>query len=65
MELLTADEVAGRLGTSRKYVYDLAAVRQPGFARPLPSIRWGVRGLRFDPAEVDAWIDEHRQARSA
>jgi excisionase family DNA binding protein len=56
--LLTADEVAGILGVSRKRVYDLVACREPGFNRKLPAIRFGVRGLRFVPADVEAWVRE-------
>ncbi len=59
--LLTADDVAELLQTSRKRVYDLVAVCQPGFSRPLPAIRFGVRGLRFDPADVEAWLEEQKQ----
>ncbi|HYT80993.1 MAG TPA: helix-turn-helix domain-containing protein [Actinomycetota bacterium] len=59
--LLTAEQVGELLGVSRKRVYDLAAVPQAGFNRKLPSVRWGVRGLRFDPADVRAWIDEHKR----
>ncbi len=58
--LLTADQVAELLGISRKRVYDLTAVQQPGFSRPLPAIRFGERALRFDPADVEAWIAEHK-----
>jgi excisionase family DNA binding protein len=59
--LLTATEVAKLLATDRKRVYDLVAVCQPGFNRPLPAVRFGIRGLRFDPADVAAWIEEHKR----
>jgi excisionase family DNA binding protein len=59
--LFTADEVAEYLVVSRKRVYDLVAVQQPGYNRPLPAIRFGIRGLRFDPADVRAWVEEHKR----
>jgi excisionase family DNA binding protein len=58
---MTANEVALRLRVSRKRVYDLTAVTQPGFNRPLPAIRFGVRGLRFRAAEIEEWLDEHEK----
>lgn len=55
-ELLTAREVAGKLGVSAETVLRWAregkipAVRLPGTKRG----RW-----RFRPAEIEAWIDAH------
>jgi excisionase family DNA binding protein len=59
--LLTAADVAERLHVSRKRVYDLVATTMPGFTRPLPAVSFGVRGLRFDPADVDAWVQDHKR----
>jgi excisionase family DNA binding protein len=59
--LLTANDVADLLGVSRKRIYDLVATCQPGFSRPLPAVSFGVRGLRFVPADVEAWVLEHRR----
>jgi excisionase family DNA binding protein len=52
--LLRAGDVAGRIGISRQAVYLLAR------ENTLPSVRWG-RSVRFDPADVEAFIREHRR----
>lgn len=54
-ELLDVDGVAQALGVNARYVRRLVAERR------IPFIKWG-RYLRFDPAEVSAWIDEARVA---
>ena len=57
-ELLDVDALATRLNCSAKWIY---AAAEDG---RLPAIRVG-RLLRFDPDEIDAWIDERRtQPRS-
>ncbi|MFA5786962.1 MAG: helix-turn-helix domain-containing protein [Actinomycetota bacterium] len=52
--LLRAGDVAGRIGASKQAVYLLAR------ENVLPSVRWG-RSVRFDPADVEAFIREHRR----
>ena len=54
--LLTIDGVAERLGVPVRHVRRLVAERR------IPYIKWGSI-LHFDPDEIDAWIDEHRQPR--
>ncbi len=48
------EDVARFLGLTRKGVYGLAE------RRILPSIKVGGR-LRFDPADVRAWVSAHRR----
>lgn len=52
--LLRAEEVGKRLDFSKQQVYALAA------AGDLPSIKFG-RAVRFDPADVEAYIQVHRR----
>lgn len=52
--LLCAEEVGKRLGFSKQQVYALAA------AGDLPSIKFG-RAVRFDPEDVERYIQEHRR----
>lgn len=54
--LITAQDVAARLGISRRMVYDLAATGA------LPSYRFGG-ALRFDPADVEAYKQACRVER--
>jgi excisionase family DNA binding protein len=54
-ELLDVKGVAHVLGVTERYVRRLVAERR------IPFIKWG-RYLRFDPAELAAWIDEARIA---
>ena len=46
--------VAERLGVPIRHVRRLVAERR------IPFIKWGSR-LHFDPVEIDAWIEGHRQ----
>ena len=55
-KLLRVEDVAGRIGTSKQTVYLLAR------ENTLPSVRWG-RSVRFDPADVEAFIREHRRGK--
>lgn len=48
-------QVADRLGVSVRHVRRLVAERR------IPYIKWGLV-LHFDPAEIDAWIDRHRNS---
>jgi len=52
-QLLTPDEVAEMLQIARKTVVVMAREER------IPSIRIG-RFVRFDPAEIDRWIDSQR-----
>lgn len=45
--------VASRLGVQVRHVRRLVSERR------IPFIKWG-RLLRFDPAEIEAWLDEAR-----
>lgn len=51
--LIDIDGAAGQLGVSVRHVRRLVAERR------IPYIKWGSR-LHFDPAEIDAWIEQHR-----
>jgi DNA binding domain, excisionase family len=53
-KLLRVEDVAGRIGASKQTVYLLAR------ENTLPSVRWG-RSVRFDPADVERFIREHRR----
>lgn len=54
-ELLTMDQLAERLGVTRRHVRRLVTERR------VPFIRVG-RFIRFDPAEISAWLDGSRVA---
>lgn len=56
--LLTIAEVAERLGVQVRHVRRLVHERR------IPYIKWG-RLLRFDPAEIEKWIDECRHSGQA
>ncbi len=51
--LLDVGEVAVRLGVTVRFVRRLVAERR------IPYVKVG-KFVRFDPAEVEAWIDDHR-----
>jgi len=48
---MNIDQVAGRLGVSVRHMRRLVAERR------IPFVKWGHL-LRFDPDEVDRWIEE-------
>jgi excisionase family DNA binding protein len=50
VKLLTADQVADKLGVCRKTVFTLTAPRGT-----LPAISFG-RSVRYRPADVEAWV---------
>ena len=52
--LIGIDDVAARLGVSQRHVRRLV------FERRIPYLKWG-RLLRFDPVEIDRWIDAARR----
>ena len=53
--LLTITEVAEALGVEVRHVRRLVHERR------IPFIKWGHL-LRFDPADINAWIDAYRQS---
>jgi excisionase family DNA binding protein len=55
--LLTIADVARLLGISRGYVYELMRDGE------LVAIRVGRRA-RFDPADIRAYLDRHRESQS-
>lgn len=54
-QLLTIDQLAERLGTSTRHVRRLVAERR------VPYLKVG-KFVRFDPAEISAWLDRTRVA---
>jgi len=52
--LMNLAEVAERLGVNQRHVRRLVAERR------IPYLKWGHL-LRFDPEELEAWIDRARQ----
>ena len=53
-ELVDIDWVATRLGVTVRHVRRLVAERR------IPFVKWGHL-LRFDPQEIEAWIDGARK----
>lgn len=51
--LVDLPAVAERLGVNERHVRRLVAERR------IPFLKWGHL-LRFDPAEIDAWLDAAR-----
>jgi excisionase family DNA binding protein len=56
--LVSISDVANQLGV------DIRHVRRLVHEKRIPYIKWGHL-LRFDPAEIAAWIDSHRNHPSA
>jgi excisionase family DNA binding protein len=54
--LLDLPAVAEWLGVNERHVRRLVAERR------IPFLKWG-RLLRFDPVEVEAWLDDARRGR--
>ena len=52
--LMDISGVAERLGVSQRHIRRLV------FERRIPFIKWGHL-LRFDPDEIDSWLDDARQ----
>jgi excisionase family DNA binding protein len=52
--LIDLPAVALRLGVNERHIRRLVAERR------IPYIKWGHL-LRFDPAEIDAWLDAYRR----
>ncbi len=53
--LLDLPAVAERLGVNQRHVRRLVAERR------IPLLKWGHL-LRFDPAELEAWLDRARRS---
>lgn len=53
LSLMTVDEAAARLGVSVRFVRRLVAERR------IPFVKVG-KFVRFDPADLEEWIDDHR-----
>jgi excisionase family DNA binding protein len=53
--LLDIDAVAEQLGTSVRHLRRLVQERR------IPVVRVG-RLIRFDPVDLDSWLDEHRSS---
>ena len=51
--LIDLAAVAERLGVTERHIRRLVAERR------IPFVKWGHL-LRFDPAEIDAWLDQSR-----
>jgi excisionase family DNA binding protein len=58
MVLVDIEWVAKRLGVKVRHVRRLVADRR------IPFVKWGHL-LRFDPAEIEAWIDGSRRPPAA
>jgi excisionase family DNA binding protein len=57
VRLLNIAEVADALGV------DVRHVRRLVHERRIPYVKWGHL-LRFDPAEITAWVDAHRRPQT-
>ena len=56
-ELVDIEWVAKRLGVTVRHVRRLVAERR------IPIVKWGHL-VRFDPQEIEAWIDDQRRPPS-
>lgn len=57
IRLLTADQVAEQLQLPRSWVYSAAR------RGDLPHVPCG-RYVRFDPADVERWVEERKEGRN-
>ncbi len=55
LPLLDLPAVAERLGVNQRHVRRLVAERR------IPYLKWGHL-LRFDPSELEAWLDRARRS---
>ena len=55
LPLLDLSSVAERLNVNQRHVRRLVAERR------IPFLKWGHL-LRFDPAEIEAWLDRARRS---
>lgn len=56
-ELVDIEWVAERLGVTVRHIRRLVAERR------IPIVKWGHL-VRFDPPEIELWIDDARRPRS-
>lgn len=56
-ELVDIEWVAKRLGVTVRHIRRLVAEKR------IPIVKWGHL-VRFDPQEIELWIDEARRPRS-
>lgn len=56
-ELLKVGVVATRLGISVPHTYHLAKTGE------IPCVRLGPKAVRFDPDDVEAYIQAHREGK--
>ena len=54
--LPTTRQAAAYLGLPKGTLHRLLASRE------IPHIRFGAKTIRFDPGELDEWVDAHRIA---
>ncbi len=54
LPLMDLPAVAERLGVNQRHIRRLVAERR------IPYLKWGHL-LRFDPVELDAWLDQARR----
>ncbi len=54
LPLMDLPAVAERLGVNQRHIRRLVAERR------IPFLKWGHL-LRFDPAEIEAWLDRARR----
>lgn len=52
--LLTIGDVAMRLNVQERHIRRLVAERR------IPYVKWGHL-IRFDPEEIERWMDDHRR----
>lgn len=52
--MLNVAQVAEKLGVSTYQVYDMVHKRK------IPYVKLGYKILRFDPVEIEIFIDKHR-----
>jgi excisionase family DNA binding protein len=57
-QLWDIDAVAGRLGVQVRHIRRLVAERR------IPYLKWGHL-LRFDPVEIEQWLDNARRPPAA
>jgi excisionase family DNA binding protein len=58
-DLMTVEETAAYLRVSVSQLYDLTRERGTTRAkRPIPTIRFGTRSLRFRRSSLDRWLAE-------
>ena len=53
--LIGYKQVAARLGVAVGTVYGWVSLGR------IPCVRFGPRCVRFDPGEIDAWVEQHRR----